>query len=275
MSLPVVSDSLQNYLVEINRYPVLSKEEEFEVAERYYRLQGLDDAHKLVVSNLRYVVKIALEFRNYGCRLSDLIQEGNIGLMVAVKKFNPLKGFRLITYATLWIKSFIQDFILKNKGLVRRGGKALKKKLFYRNSSERPAIAENTVARRSTPDDSGHAGFDFSNDLSLDANIADGETAHRDMLRDLNPGPVETVSAKEELSIVKREVKGALALLNDKERVVVETRLMSDEPESLQAVGDKLGLTRERVRQIEGAAIKKLRKTLAEKLTPEFEPEPA
>ncbi|MDP2690246.1 MAG: sigma-70 family RNA polymerase sigma factor, partial [Deltaproteobacteria bacterium] len=107
MGLPVLSDNtLHSYLAEINRYPVLSQEDEFAVAERYYRERSMEDAHKLVVSNLRYVVKIALEFRQYGCRLADLIQEGNIGLMVAVKKFNPYKGFRLITYATWWIRSF-------------------------------------------------------------------------------------------------------------------------------------------------------------------------
>src|SRR3972149_1876841 len=139
MGLPVVSDSIQSYLAEVNRYPVLSAEDEFTVAERYYRNRPIEDAHTLVASNLRYVVKIALEFRNYGCRLADLIQEGNIGLMMAVKKFNPFKGFRLITYATWWIKSFIQDFILKSKGLVRRAARDLKRKLFYRTPSELPS----------------------------------------------------------------------------------------------------------------------------------------
>src|SRR3989337_3158734 len=121
MGLPVVSDSIQSYLAEVNRYPVRSAEDEFTVAERYYRNRSIEDAHTLVTSNLKYVVKIALEYRNYGCRLADLIQEGNIGLMTAVKKFDPYKGFRLITYAKWWIKAFIQDFILKTTGLVKRG----------------------------------------------------------------------------------------------------------------------------------------------------------
>lgn len=259
MSLPVLSDSLQSYLVEINRYPVLSHEEEYEVAVRYYRGRSIDDAHKLVVANLRYVVKIALEFRNYGMRLVDLIQEGNIGLMTAVKKFNPFKGFRVITYATWWIKSFIQEFILRNRGMVRRGGKELKKKLFYRNSGKDSLNAndEMPVLPRET------GGPIDAADLSLNASISNDTVTHLDMLRDDGPGPVETVAEKQSTALVKKEVSGALALLNDKERIVVETRLMSDEPESLQSIGDRLGLTRERVRQIEGAAIKKLKKSLS------------
>jgi len=206
--------------------------EEFEVAVRYFRNRSIDDAHKLVVSNLRYVVKIALEFRNYGMRLVDLIQEGNIGLMTAVKKFNPFKGFRLITYATWWIRSFIQEFILKNKGMVRRGGKELKKKLFYRNSgkdginNERLALPE-----ASEPVD--------ASDLSLNASISDDAVTHLDMLRDDGPGPVETVAERQSTALVKKEVSGALALLNDKERMVIETRLMTDEPESLQSIDRK------------------------------------
>lgn len=266
MSLPVLSDSLQSYLVEINRYPVLSHEEEYEVAVRYYRGRSIDDAHKLVVANLRYVVKIALEFRNYGMRLVDLIQEGNIGLMTAVKKFNPFKGFRLITYATWWIKSFIQEYILKNKGIVRRGGKELKKKLFYRNSGKVGLNATDEIL--ALPIET--AGPIDSSDLSLNASISDDAATHLDMLRDDGPGPVETVAEKQSTALVKKEVSGALALLNDRERIVVETRLMSDEPESLQSIGDRLGLTRERVRQIEGAAIKKLKKSLSVRLSSEL-----
>jgi len=269
MSLPILSDSLQSYLVEINRYPVLSHDEEYEVALRYYKGRALDDAHKLVVANLRYVVKIALEFRNYGMRLVDLIQEGNIGLMTAVKKFNPFKGFRLITYATWWIKSCIQEFILRNRGMVRRSGRELKKKLFYRNSGN--GLAARSVdgandERLSLPKHI--AGPVDASDLSLDSAISDGADTHLDMLRDEGPGPVETVAERESMALVKKEVTGALALLSDRERTVVETRLMSDDPESLQSIGARLGLTRERVRQIEGAAIKKLKKSL-ERLSPE------
>lgn len=264
MGLPVVTDSVQSYLAEVNRYAVLSPEEELRVAERYYRTKSIKDAHKLVTSNLRYVVKIALEFRNYGCRLADLIQEGNIGLMMAVKKFNPFKGFRLITYATWWIKSCIQDFILKTKGLVRRGTRDLKRKLFYRNA-ELPSGPEQDAADSEA----------FCEDLSLNATMAGNSTTHLDMLKDEGPGPVEAVAERQASALMKREVKDALESLTEKERIVIENRVMTDEPESLQGLGDKLGLTRERVRQIESAALKKLEKSLARVKEAVLVPEPA
>ena len=254
MSLPVVTDSVQSYLAEVNRYKLLTPEEERSVAERYFKTKSIGDAHTLVTSNLRYVVKIALEFRNYGCRLADLIQEGNIGLMMAVKKFNPFKGFRLITYATWWIKSFIQDFILKSKGLVRRATRDLKRKIFYRTPSELPSGDE--------PADTEEAGV-FYDDLSLNAAMTENGATRMEMLKDEGPGPVEAVSEKQTAALVKREVTDALACLNEKERMVIENRVMSDEPESLQGLGDKLGLTRERVRQIESQALKKLERSLA------------
>ncbi|MBW7957449.1 MAG: sigma-70 family RNA polymerase sigma factor [Deltaproteobacteria bacterium] len=256
MGLPVVTDSVQSYLAEVSRYPILSAEDEFRVAERYYKTRAIEDAHTLVTSNLRYVIKIALEFRNYGCRLADLIQEGNIGLMTAVKKFNPYKGFRLITYATWWIRSFIQDYILKSRGLVRKSTKALKKKLFYKT----PALTDGAAGEDlsyASPED-----LELRSDLSLDAPLKEDSTTHLDLLKDEGPGPLETVAHSEESAIVKKEVSSALALLNEKERVVVEKRLMSDEPESLQVIGDALGITRERVRQIESQAMKKLEKSL-------------
>lgn len=255
MGLPVVTDSVQSYLAEVSRYPMLSAEDEFRVAERYYKTRAIEDAHTLVTSNLRYVVKIALEFRNYGCRLADLIQEGNIGLMTAVKKFNPYKGFRLITYATWWIRSFIQDYILKSRGLVRKSTKALKKKLFYKPT----ALTDGAEAevQLSSPEDA-----DLRNDLSLDATVGEDSTTHLDLLKDEGPGPLESVARNQESALVQREVSSALALLNEKERVVVEKRLMADEPESLQVIGDSLGITRERVRQIESQALKKLEKSL-------------
>lgn len=257
MSLPVLTDSLQSYLTEVNRYPVLSQEDEFKVAERYYKTRSLDDAHTLVTANLRYVVKIAFEFRNYGCRLADLVQEGNIGLMVAVKKFNPYKGFRLITYATWWIKSFIQDFILKSRGIVKRGTKALKKRLFYRKEAPLAPAGESSILPARSDDG------DNAIDLSLNSSLSDDAATHLDMLKDTAPSQEEVVTGMQESALVKKEVRDALMLLNDRERLVIENRLMSEEPESLQGLGDKLGLTRERVRQIESDAIKKLKKKLA------------
>ena len=170
----------------VNRYKLLTPEEERSVAERYFETKSIEDAHRLVTSNLRYVVKIALEFRKYGCRLADLIQEGNIGLMMAVKKFNPFKGFRLITYATWWIRSFIQDYILKSKGLVRRSARDLKKKLFYKSQPELSAGAGEEASNY----DSAEV---FCDDLSLDATVTGKTTTHMELLRDEGPGPFNTL----------------------------------------------------------------------------------
>lgn len=266
MSLPVVSDSLQNYLAEINRFPILSKEEEFRLAVRYYEKKDVDAAHTLVTSNLRFVVKVALEYRNYGVSLKDLIQEGNIGLMTAVKKFNPYKGYRLITYAVWWIRSFIQDYILRTRGLVRRGSKELKKKLFYRNM---PALGQGCEASggdvRNEVTDETSAWTITTNDLYLDTPISDDDMkTHLDGLVDPNASQEELVAEREVEAIVKRDITRALALLDERERFVIENRVMAEKPRSLQRIGDELGLTRERVRQIEGTALRKLQKALSD-----------
>ncbi|TAN63703.1 sigma-70 family RNA polymerase sigma factor [bacterium] len=247
MSQLVLTESIQGYLNEVSKYPLLSHEEELSVATRYFKTRNIDDAHTLVTSNLRYVVKIALDFRNYGCKLADLIQEGNIGLMHAVKKFNPHKGFRLITYASWWIKASMQDFILKSKGLVRRGAKALKKKLFYKSDPKTPA------------------GDDISayNDLSLNTPAGDGSATHMELLTDIRPSQEDVVAELQESIETKRTITTALKRLSSNERYVIERRVMTDEPESLQGLGDKLGITRERVRQIETNALKKLKTSLA------------
>jgi RNA polymerase sigma-32 factor len=256
MSLPVLSDTLGIYLAEINRFPILTREEEHRVALRYYEKKDLDAAHKLVTSNLRFVVKIALEYRNYGCSLKDLIQEGNLGLMTAVKKFNPHKGTRLITYAVWWIRSFIQEFILKTKGFVKRNSKALKRHLFYRDKAE--ASLPDAEKVRPLPPALNQA----PTDLSLDTPIGEEETTHLDTLRDLNPGQEEAIADAQERAIVKNKVNRALALLNEKERFIIEKRIMAEEPLSLRFIGERLGLSRERIRQIESAALKKLQKIL-------------
>ncbi|MEE9613993.1 MAG: sigma-70 family RNA polymerase sigma factor [Thermodesulfobacteriota bacterium] len=251
MSLPVLADSLQIYMADVNRFPVLSREEEERLAIRYYDKKDLEAAHALVTANLRLVVKIAHEYRSYGVNLKDLVQEGNLGLMTAVKKFNPYKGYRLITYAGWWIKAYIQEFILKTRGLVKQATKAMKKKLFYRGEEA------GTDPTPSGPD------------LSLNTAIGDDDgKTHMDMLPDPGPGHEENIGKAQEQALVKRDVTDALAVLNEKERLVVERRLMAEEPLSLQAIGEILGLTRERVRQIEGAALKKLRGVLSEKAPP-------
>ncbi len=253
MALPVLADSIQRYLSEVNGYPLLSAKDEFTVAERYWNERKVDDAHTLVTSNLRYVIKVAMEFSRYGVKLADLIQEGNMGLMVAVKKFNPHKGFRLITYATWWIKAYMQDYIVKTKGLVRSGSKAMKKALFYKQDKQ--LDEPGTVTDRSET-------INLSIDMSLDAAIADGTTTHLDLLKEEGPGQEEIIGEIEEAQVVTKGIGVAIQSLNDRERLIISERVMAEEPLSLQAIGEKLGLTRERVRQIEAGALKKLKKIL-------------
>ena len=255
MALPVLANSIDLYMAEVKRFPLLTRAKEHALAVRFRDNGDLDAAHHLVTSNLRFVVKIAHEYASYGVGLRDLVQEGNLGLMTAVKKFNPHKGTRLITYAVWWIRHFIQEFIMKTRGFVHRGMKALKKSLFYKGTD----ASSNDTADASPPP---------PRDLSLDVPIADpgssgDTTTHMDMLVDASADQERLVANAQELSIVKKEVSGALAELNDRERAVVKKRIMSDSPESLQSIGDGFGVSKERVRQIEVAALKKLKRSLA------------
>src|SRR3989304_8225256 len=143
--LPVVKNSLETYLVQINQFPLLNQEEEFKLAVRYRKHNDIEAAHKLITSNLRFVVKVAFEYKSYGVKLLDLIQEGNIGLMMAVKKFNPYKGYRFISYAIWWIRAYIQNFIIKTWSLGKIGTTQAQKKLFYKIGKVRKAMeAEGT-----------------------------------------------------------------------------------------------------------------------------------
>ena len=256
MGLPVVSDSLDAYLVEVSRFPLLTREEERELSIHYLETKDVESAQTLVTSHLRFVVKVAMEYRNYGIALKDLVQEGNLGLMNAVKKFDPFKGYRLITYAVWWIRSFIQEYILRTKGIVKRSSKALKKKLFYKS----PASLDDGLSEAG-------AAHDAAVDLSLDTPISEGEDkTHLDMIVDPTKDQAQYVSDLQEDEIRKDKVTTALALLNDKERFIVANRLMNDEPLSLQRIGDKFGISRERVRQIERATKEKLKKSLSKEL---------
>lgn len=280
MSQLVLSNSIQSYLVQINRFPLLSKDEEFEIAVRFRKHNDLDAAHKLITSNLRFVVRVAMEYKNYGFRLADLIQEGNIGLMKAAKKFDPFKGYRLITYAVWWIRSHIQAFMLKNWSLVSKGVGLLKKKLFCQppietfggkleknNESiehlEKPVPACSKQGYGSLPQSGGDAGggqWEECRDISLDNDIGnEGEGTYLDMLPDTSHNQEEAIVMAQEQGIAKTEVKNALQVLNEKERYVIENRLMSELPLTLQEIGSSFGISRERVRQIEKEAITKLR----------------
>jgi len=258
MNLPILSDSIQAYIVEVNRFPLLNQDEEKRLAIRFFEKKDLDAAHKLVTSNLRFVVKTAYEYRQYGISVKDLIQEGNIGLMTAVKKFNPHKGNRLITYAVWWIKSRMQEHILKTTGIVKRGTRALKKKLFYKTAETNQ---DQLNASNKAFNDKEITTWDFS----LDTPLNDQDTTtYMDGLVDENADQAELTSHTQETAMVKRSVTDALAVLNKRELAVIQKRAMSEEPVSLQTLGVELGISRERVRQIESSAMKKLKAILAD-----------
>ncbi len=279
--LPVPQSSLTTYLVEINKFPLLSAEEEVRLATRYRKDGDVEAAQKLVTSNLRFVVKVAYEYGSYGLRMADLIQEGNVGLMMAVKKFDPQKGIRLISYAVWWIRAMIQSYILRSWSLVKIGTTQAQRKLFYKLAQAKRKIANLLVNPREAEiltDDTRdiiaktlHVREEDveemdarmkGRDSSLDQPISDDSaTTPLDLLAS-SENQEALVARNEEQTKVKAELKRAMSDLNDKERFIVEKRLMTDEPMTLQEIGDRYHISRERARQLEERAKKKIRETL-------------
>jgi RNA polymerase sigma-32 factor len=271
LELPAVTGTLDIYIVEINRHPLLTAEEEFKLAVELKKNNDMEAAEKLIVSNLRFVVKIAHEYRNYGIKLTDLIQEGNIGLMHAVKKFDPYKGYRLISYAVWWIRAYMQNYIIKSWSLVKIGTTQAQRKLFFKlsqakkrleNLSEKnPEFSE--IAESLGVKEIELAEMDLRlshRDLSLDAFISeDGESTHMDSLAYEGEDQEISLIKKEEMALVKRNIAGALAKLNEKEKYIIKHRVMADHPETLQEIGNRYDITRERARQIEKQALNKMR----------------
>jgi RNA polymerase sigma-32 factor len=277
-NLPVIKNSLETYLVQINRFPLLTQEEEFQLAVKYRKYDDIEAAQKLITSNLRFVVKIAFEYKSYGVKIQDLIQEGNIGLMMAVKKFNPYKGYRFISYAIWWIRAYMQNFIIKTWSLVKIGTTQAQKKLFYKIGKVRKALeadGKNEKRYELLARDLDVAKKDIiemeqrmsSRDLSLDTPFDEGkELTHLELLREESPNQEEAIAQEEEKKIREREVQNAMKRLNEKEVYVIKTRIMAEEPLTLQQIGDHLKLSRERVRQIESEALKKLKREFGTRL---------
>ncbi len=271
MSVPANINSLDIYMSEINRFQILTSDEEFKLAVRFRKYDDMEAAEKLVTSNLRFVVKIAHEYRNYGVKLIDLIQEGNVGLMHAVKKFNPYKGYRLISYAVWWIRAYMQNFIIKTWSLVKIGTTQAQRKLFFKLnqakkklqnlSTKNPEFAE--IAETLNVKEAEIEEMDLrlnNRDLSLDAFIdEDGELSHLDVLAYEGESQEESLIKKQETALVKRNIAGVLAKLSERERYIIRNRIMSEAPETLQEIGDRFKITRERARQVEKEALKKMR----------------
>jgi len=277
-NLPVIKNSLETYLAQINQFPLLTQDEEFQLAVKYRKYDDIEAAQKLITSNLRFVVKVAFEYKSYGVKIQDLVQEGNIGLMMAVKKFNPYKGYRFISYAIWWIRAYMQNFIIKTWSLVKIGTTQAQKKLFYKIGKVRKALesdGENDKRYERLARDLDVAKEDIiemeqrmsSRDLSLDTPFDEGqELTHLDLLKEESPDQEEAIAQEEEKKIREREVQNALKRLNEKEVYVIKSRIMAEEPLTLQQIGDHLKLSRERVRQIESEALKKLKKEFGDRM---------
>jgi RNA polymerase sigma-32 factor len=278
-NLPVVKNSLESYLVQINQFPLLKPEEEYQLAVKYREHNDVEAAHRLITSNLRFVVKLAFEYKSYGVKLLDLIQEGNIGLMMAVKKFNPYKGYRFISYAVWWIRAYIQNFIIKTWSLVKIGTTQAQKKLFYKIGKVRKVLESEGAMDKKVEmlaKDLDVAKEDIiemeqrmsSRDLSLDNPFDDDqELTHLNLLQENTANQEEALAQEQEKKVVEREVSSAMKNLNDKEKYVIKNRVMADTPLTLQEIGSHLKLSRERVRQIESEALKKLKRELSPRMS--------
>jgi RNA polymerase sigma-32 factor len=260
-ALPASFDPLKQYLTEISRHPLLSREEERALAEKVYRDGDKSAARTLVLSNLKLVVKIALGYYNTYMNVRDLIQEGNIGLMQAVKKYNPYKGTKFSTYASFWIRAYILKYIRNNWSLVKVGTTENEKKLFYGLGKEKrrleakgivPApqlLAKNLDVKQEDIEDMEKRLT--MTDVSLDQPLyEEGEETMMDMVK--TDGNVEDmVEEREKQKIAAQKIAEFKAMLNERELFIFENRIMTDEPMTLQEIGDHFGISRERARQIE------------------------
>ena len=271
--LPVVADSLSLYLAEIRKFPVLSEEEEHRHAVKFFEEKDLESAHTLITSNLRFVVKVAAEYRHYGLKMLDLIQEGNIGLMLAVRKYNPYKGIRLISYAVWWIRAYIQNHVISAWSLLKIGTTQAQRKLFFKLRE-----AKNAIRRLSGGEDDIHAtalSLDVTDrevaemeqrlqgEFSLDSEIpgSDGLTVLENLADDRmnQEEQLAEIQVNQEL---QKHVAEAVSVLNEKERFIIDHRVTSDEPMTLQEIAGHFSISRERVRQIEEGALKKMKQAL-------------
>lgn len=265
------TDPLTMYLNEVRRYPVLTREQELEIAKRYFESKDPDAAQQLVRANLRFVVKVAAEYSKFGARMIDLIQEGNIGLLHAVREFNPYKGARLITYAVWWIRGYIQEYLMRQYSMVRIGTTQTQRKLFYQLQKQKEALE----ALGSNPDYAllssklGVSEKDVTDmaqrlagrDVSLDRPVDDeSSTRLSDLQRDETLEPLDDRLAREEqLSLLKQRLEELRPELNEREKILLEERILADDPLTLQEIGEKYGITREAVRQAETRLMKKIR----------------
>ncbi len=275
LNLPVVTETFEHYMAQINRFDLLTAEDERRLA-RQLRDQGdLDAAHRLVCANLRFVVKVAHEYKGYGVRLLDLVQEGNIGLMKAVKKFDPDRGIRLITYAVWWIRAYMQNFIMRSWSLVKIGTTQAQRKLFFKLGQTRNALRNLTGSEdyeeiANELDVNQEVVLEMSQrlgqrDASLDLQIgSEGDFSLMDTLADERDNQETTLIDAQSRSQMSVQIGKALATLNPREKAIIEQRLLTEAPRTLQELADEYDISRERVRQVEQKALQKLKGSLGD-----------
>ena len=275
LSVPSLSGegNLTRYLQEIRKFPMLEPEEEYMLAKRWREHGDHDAAHRLITSHLRLAAKIAKNYRGYGMPLSEIISEGNVGLMQAINRFDPDRGFRFATYAIWWIRASIQDYILRSWSLVKIGTTANQKKLFFKLRSAKAKISalENAELR---PDqvtaiattlgvedqDVVDMNRRLGGDLSLNASIRDEENSGewQEQLADESPSPEAIVVAHDEMDQRRAALLRAIGVLNDRERRIFEARHLVDEPKTLEDLAMQFKVSRERIRQLEARAFEKV-----------------
>ena len=280
MHLPILSSegSLSFYLQKIKRFPILTAEEEYMLAKRYKEHGDAEAAHKLVTSHLRLVAKIAMGYRGYGLPVTDLISEGNVGIMQAVKKFDPEKGFRLATYAMWWIRAQIQEYVLHSWSLVKIGTTAAQKKLFFnlrKLKNQLGSIDDGSLSPENVREIANRLnvkeaevkdmeGRLFSGDQSLNVQIGhEANTEWQDMIVDDSEAQDKVFEKKDEYLHRKKLFNEALKILNPREKEIIKLRRLRDKPKKLEELSQQFNISRERVRQIEEKAIEKLQKEIS------------
>jgi len=273
-ALPVVASdgALAHYLAEIRKFPMLEPQEEYMLAKRWREHEDPKAAQKLVTSHLRLVAKVAMGYRGYGLPIGEIVSEGNIGLMQAVKRFEPERGFRLATYAMWWIRASIQEYILRSWSLVKMGTTASQKKLFFNLRKAKSRISayedgdlkpENVTTIATRLGVSEQDVIDMNRRMSGDASLnsplrEEGEGEWQDWLVDESDDQEHILADREETDNRRLALRGALEVLNPRERRIFEARRLADDPVTLEELSDEFGVSRERVRQIEVRAFEKV-----------------
>ena len=273
-ALAVVSD-LDRYMAQINKYPVLSREQETDLAKRWRDVGDVQAAHALVTANLRFVVKIANEYRGYGARILDLVQEGSIGLMMAVKKFDLEKGYRLITYAVFWIRSYIHSFLMSTARMIKIGSTRAHRKLFFKLRSLKGMLSAKGMTSRDQLLDIASEQFEVNRneveemdrhltgrDASLDMTVAQTGTSLVELMPADQENQEDMIARLEVEAHRGAMIESALTELDEREREIVRKRYLTDEPVQLKDIGAQMGITKQRVAQIEHRALKKMKESL-------------